>query len=145
MVLYRIITVGSTKFDRFQHCFFLLVVKVKNYISTTSTFTSYKSERFSKQKRLFSIAVQSQKFCWHPSYIKMSYIKYHPKRQCMLYPINKNTFNIAEVIESAKQTLSQKILRLQAQNLAMKPKVCWRPSYLRKVIYIYHRKRKYTL
>ena len=57
----------------------------------------------------------------------------------------QNTFNIAEVIESAKQPLSQEILRLQAQNLAMKPKVYWRPSYLRKVIYIYHRKRKYTL
>ena len=56
MVLYRIITVGSTKFDRFQHCLFLLVVKVKNYISATSTFTSYKSERFSKQNRLSIVA-----------------------------------------------------------------------------------------
>ena len=48
VVLYRIITVGSTKFDQFQHCLFLLVVKVKNYISITSTFTGYKSERISK-------------------------------------------------------------------------------------------------
>ena len=60
MVLYRIITVGSTEFDRFQHCLFLLVVKVKNYISITSTFTSYKSERVSKQNRLFSIAVVTE-------------------------------------------------------------------------------------
>ena len=58
---------------------------------------------------------------------------YHPKRKCSLCPINKNTFNIAVVIESAKQTLSQEILRLQAQNLAMKPKVCWRPSYIKSV------------
>ena len=60
MVLYRIITVGSTKFDRFQHCLFLLVVKVKNYISITSTFTGYKSDNFCKQKRLFSIAVVTE-------------------------------------------------------------------------------------
>ena len=53
MVLYRIITVGSTKFDLFQHCLFLLVIKAKNYISTISTFTSYKSKRFSKQKKTF--------------------------------------------------------------------------------------------
>ena len=58
---------------------------------------------------------------------------YHPKRKCSLWPIKKNTFNIAVVIESAKQTLSQEILRLQAQNLAMKPKVCWRPSYIKSV------------
>ncbi len=70
MVLYRIITVGSTKFDQFQHCLFLLVVKAKNYISITPTFTDYKSERISKQKKTFNIAVQSPKFCWHPSYIK---------------------------------------------------------------------------
>lgn len=72
MVLYRIITVGSTKFDPFQHCLFLLVVKVKNYISAISTFTSYKSEKIGKQKRLSIVAV---------------------------------------VIESAKQTLLQEILR----------------------------------
>ena len=53
MVLYRIIAVGSTKFNQFQHCLFLLVAKAKNYISITSTFTDYKSERISKQNRLF--------------------------------------------------------------------------------------------
>lgn len=60
MVLYRIITVGSTKFDLFQHCLFLLVVKVKNYISITSTFTDYKNEKIGKQKRLFYIAVVTE-------------------------------------------------------------------------------------
>ena len=60
MVLYRIITVGSTKFDLFQHCLFLLVVKAKNYISTISTFTSYKSERVYKKNRLSIVAIVTE-------------------------------------------------------------------------------------
>ena len=48
------------KSARFQHCLFLLAVKVKNYISITSTFTDYKNEKIGKQKRLFSIAVVTE-------------------------------------------------------------------------------------
>ena len=60
MVLYRVITVGSTKFDLFQHGLFLLVVKAKNYISTISTFTSYKSERVYKKNRLSIVAIVTE-------------------------------------------------------------------------------------
>ena len=39
----------------------------------------------------------------------------------------KRNFPVAAVIETAQPFQSQEILRPQAQNLAMKPQVCWRP------------------
>ena len=39
----------------------------------------------------------------------------------------KRNFLVAAVIERAQPFQSQEILRPQAQNLAMKPQVCWRP------------------
>ena len=45
---------------------------------------------------------------------------------------NKKTFNIAVVTEPAKADSVTGNFETQAQNLAMKPKVCWRPSYIKK-------------
>ena len=96
MVLYRIITVGSTKFARFQHCLFLLVVKVKNYISTISTFTDYKSERFYKKQTYL------HSYFWRPKQLQISLLKNIVNANYSYAPIKNRLSIVLEVIEPAK-------------------------------------------
>lgn len=47
-----------------------------------------------------------------------------------MFHYKKRNFPVAAVIETAQPLKSQEILSPQAQNLTMKPKVCWRSCYI---------------
>ena len=59
--------------------------------------------------------------------------KYIVNEKILLCPTSKNTFNIAVVTEPAKADSVTGNFETKAQNLAMKPKVCWRPSYIKSI------------